>query len=104
MATRLRAKSMAEGTRGGNIDFPTGYVQNPYASEMTPEQRLVTEQEGLAEQELPMPNYTHSRGTSTASATLADGFENLRKRARRSTEGFIDDIHEWLWDRSASDF
>ncbi|KAL8758745.1 MAG: hypothetical protein Q9184_003837 [Pyrenodesmia sp. 2 TL-2023] len=92
-ATRMRAKSMAEGTIGGNIEHPPaapGYVQDPYALEMTAEQRFATEQEDHDEQGLPLPINTHRRGPSTAS------IEEIWKIARRNTEGIIDGIQEWL--------
>lgn len=93
VATRMRAKSMAEGTRGGHIEHAPvtpGYVQDPYALEMTAEQRFATEQEDHDEQGLPLPNNTHRRGPSTAS------IEEIWKIARRNTEGIIDGIQEWL--------
>lgn len=93
VATRTRAKSMAEGTSEGNIEHPPmapGYVQDPYALEMTAEQRFATEQEDHDEQGLPLPINTHRRGPSTAS------IEEIWKIARRNTEGIIDGIQEWL--------
>ncbi|KAL8922833.1 MAG: hypothetical protein Q9208_004958 [Pyrenodesmia sp. 3 TL-2023] len=93
VATRTRAKSMAEGTLEGNIEHPPMapcYVQDPYALEMTAEQRFATEQEDHDEQGLPLPINTHRRGPSTAS------IEEIWKIARRNTEGIIDGIQEWL--------
>ncbi|KAL8901468.1 MAG: hypothetical protein Q9207_005191 [Kuettlingeria erythrocarpa] len=93
VATRVRAQSMAEGTIGGHIEHAPvapGYVQDPYALEMTAEQRFTTEQDDHDEQGLPLPNNTHRRGQSTAS------IEEIWKIARRNTEGIIDGIQEWL--------
>lgn len=93
VATRMRARSMADGTIGGNKEHPPvapGYVQDPYALEMTAEQRFATEQEDHDEQGLPLPINTHRRGPSTAS------IEEIWKIARRNTEGIIDGIQEWL--------
>lgn len=93
---RSRAKSLAEGTTGGNMEHPPGYMQNPYASDMTPEQRFATAQEEDTDEGLPMPNCTQSRRPSTASASLEDSIDTLWRRARKNTGGFIDGVQEWL--------
>ncbi|KAL8719530.1 MAG: hypothetical protein Q9225_003473 [Loekoesia sp. 1 TL-2023] len=94
---RRRAKSLAEGTRGGSFEYPSGYIQNPYALEMTVEQRIATDHEDESEQGLPAPNGTHSRGKSTASTSIHDSVGILWKRARRNTEGLLDNVHDyWL--------
>lgn len=91
-----RAQSITEDIRRGSYEHPPGYIQNPYASEMTPEQRFATEQEDQVEQGLPMPSCTHSRKPSTASIIIEESVGNLLKRARRNTEDFVEGVQEWL--------
>lgn len=97
--TRRRAQSLAEGTRVGSFEHPSGYIQNLYALEMTAEQRIATDQEDRSEQGLPVPNGTDSRKQSTASTSIHDSVGILWKRARRNTEGLLDSVHDyWLSD------
>ena len=88
---RRRAQSLAEGTIGGSSVHP-GYIQNPFAMEMTAEQRLFTNHENQSDEVLPMPNGTHCRRRSKAS---------ILERARRNTESLIDSFHDWF---SSDDF
>lgn len=94
ISTRSRAKSMAERTRKGTIEHPAGYVQNPYALEMSPEHRFAIEQEDQLEQTLPVPSCTPSRRPSTASSILGESIEQVWKRVRRGS--IIGSAPEWL--------
>lgn len=86
-----RAQSLSEGVRrDDNLKHPPGYIQNPYAMEMTAEQRLATAQENQSEQCLPMPNSVYIKRSSAG---------GLWRRARRDTGGLVDIVNDWLSDR-----
>ena len=91
--TRSQAEHVVDDMRAPSFDHPSGYKQNPYAAELTPEQRLATEQEDQPEHEqgLPMPNCTHNRRQSTASAVI-----NYLPNLRRNTEDLFEGVQEWL--------
>ena len=88
-----RPQAMVKDVRAASFDHPSGYKQNPYAAELTREQRLATEQEDWPEYEqgLPMPNGTHSRRQSTASAVM-----NYLPYLRRNTEDLFEGVQAWL--------
>ncbi|KAL8758555.1 MAG: hypothetical protein Q9199_001408 [Rusavskia elegans] len=92
-ATRPQAQPVIQDMRAGSFDHPSGYKQNPYAAELTPEQRLATEQEDQPEYEqgLPMPNCAHSRRQSTASVVI-----NYLPYLRRNTGDLFEGFQEWL--------
>lgn len=96
ISTRSRAKSLAERTREGSIEHPTGYVQNPYALEMSPEQRFAIEQEDQLEQTLPVPSCTPSRRPSTASSVVGERIEHLWNRTRSSALEWLESLSEPL--------
>ncbi|KAI4235363.1 MAG: hypothetical protein LQ349_003211 [Xanthoria aureola] len=89
-ATQPQAQPVIQDT---SFDHPSGYKQNPYAAELTPEQRLATEQEDQPEydQGLPMPNCTQSRRQSTASVVI-----KYLPSLRRNTEDLFEGFQEWL--------
>ncbi|KAL8979210.1 MAG: hypothetical protein Q9205_005400 [Flavoplaca limonia] len=92
-AATSRPQAMVEDMRAASFDHPSGYQQNPYAAQLTPEQRLATEQDDRQEYEqgLPMPNGTHSRRQSTASAVI-----NYLPYLRRNTEDLFEGVQAWL--------
>ncbi|KAL8657676.1 MAG: hypothetical protein Q9226_001685 [Calogaya cf. arnoldii] len=92
-ATQSRAQPGVRDMGAGSFDHPSGYKQNPYGAELTPEQRLATDQEDVPEYEqgLPMPNCTHSRKQSTASVVI-----NYLPYLRRNTEDLFEGFQEWL--------
>ena len=92
-ATSSRPQATVEDMRAASFDHPSGYQQNPYAAELTPEQRLATEQDNRPEYEqgLPMPNGTHSRRQSTASAVIS-----YLPYLRRNTEDLFEGVQAWL--------
>ncbi|KAL8938051.1 MAG: hypothetical protein Q9216_004103 [Gyalolechia sp. 2 TL-2023] len=87
--SRRRAQSLSEGTKADNLEHPPGYSQNPYAMEMTAEQRVLTTHEDQSEQCLPLPNNTRIRRSSVST---------LWRRARRDTESLVDMVHDWFSD------
>ncbi|KAL9602633.1 MAG: hypothetical protein Q9179_002490 [Wetmoreana sp. 5 TL-2023] len=94
--SRPRALSIVVDIRRTSYEHPPGYIQNPYASEMTAEQRFAVEQEDQFVQGSPMPSCTHSRKPSTASIIIEDSVGNFLKRARRNTEEFVEGVREWF--------
>ncbi|KAL8782773.1 MAG: hypothetical protein Q9213_005097 [Squamulea squamosa] len=72
-AMRSQAQSVVHTTRTGSHEQPSVYIQDPYAAELTPEQRFAAEQENQPDSELvlPLPS-THSRKQSSASIVLED--------------------------------
>ncbi|KAL8732321.1 MAG: hypothetical protein Q9181_004008 [Wetmoreana brouardii] len=94
--SRSRALSSVEDIRRTSYEHPPGYIQNPYASEMTAEQRFAVGQEDQIEQGLPMPSCAHSRRPSKASIIIEDSVGNFLKRARRNTEELVEGVQEWF--------
>ena len=93
-ATRSQTQFVVQDVRVGSFEHPSGYKQNPYAADMTPEQRFATEQEDQPEcgQVLPMPNNcTQNRRQSTASIVM-----NYLLYPRRNTEDLFEGFQDWL--------
>ncbi|KAI4184558.1 MAG: hypothetical protein L6R41_004656 [Letrouitia leprolyta] len=86
---RRRTQSLSDGIRRGHLEHPPGYSQNPYAMEMTAEQRFTRAQENESEQGLPMPN-----NIDITSSTVVD----LWRRARNTTESLVAIVNDWLSD------
>ncbi|KAL8973102.1 MAG: hypothetical protein Q9183_000171 [Haloplaca sp. 2 TL-2023] len=87
-----RVQSFTEDIRRGSYEHPPGYIQNPYASEMTAAQRFAVEQEDQVDRGLPLPGCTHSRKPSTASIILEDSVASLR----RFPEVVAERLQDWL--------
>ncbi|KAI4236128.1 MAG: hypothetical protein L6R40_006253 [Gallowayella cf. fulva] len=73
------------------IEHPSGYIQNPYAAELTPEQRFAARREHQPGQGLPPPS-THSRRQSAASVVIEDGLAITMRMVEGLQEGF----QEWF--------
>lgn len=80
-----------------SLEHPPGYVQNPYASDMTPSQRFATEQASQSGGS-PALGYNENRGTSNAGFEDDAGLWGMAKKwakeASDTVGNYVNDVNE----------
>lgn len=89
----------SNGGAQANLQHPPGYVQNPYASDLTPDQRYATEQasQSVGSQGL---GYNERRETGNAGFEEEEGVWGMAKKwakgASDTVGGYVNDMNEKL--------
>lgn len=84
---------------GSNLEHPPGYVQNPHASEMTPDQRFATEQ---ADRSGNSQAFGHNKSMATNNASFEDDdsvwgiAKKWAKGAGDTVGGYVTEMNEKL--------
>lgn len=83
-----------------SLEHPPGYVQNPYASDMTPAQRLAAEQrENESESISPSLGYNDgARRSSNADFGEEDSVWQMAKKGLKKTGEEASKLHGRIWD------
>ncbi|MCJ1465118.1 hypothetical protein MMC07_003734 [Pseudocyphellaria aurata] len=85
------------GKDDASLEHPPGYVQNPYASDMTPSQRFATEQASQPERS-PALGYSEKRRTSNAGFEDNEGLWGMAKKwakeASDTVGTYVNDVNE----------
>ena len=82
-------------------EHPPGYVQNPYASEMTPDQRLVTEQQEIQARSKMLPSLGYSDNSKQQSkGEFADDHSVIEAALEwgKQKGKQLSDMHDKMWD------
>ncbi|KAK4697582.1 hypothetical protein P7C71_g512, partial [Lecanoromycetidae sp. Uapishka_2] len=82
-----------------SLEHPPGYVQNPFASDMTPDQRLAAEQRENESDTLPSLGYVDQpRKTSNAGFGEDESVWELAKKGLKKTGEEASKLHGRIWD------
>lgn len=85
------------GVDGASLEHPPGYVQNPYASDMTPSQRFATEQASQSGGSQAL-GYSEKRRTSNAGFEDDNGLWGMAKKwakeASDTVGNYVNDVNE----------
>jgi len=82
-----------------SLDHPPGYVQNPYASDMTPSQRLAAEQRRNETDTLPSLGHNDgAKSTNNAGFGEEDSVWEMAKKGLKKTGGEASKLHGRIWD------
>lgn len=85
----------------GSLEHPPGYTQNPYASDLTPDQRLGTEQQGTENKSDTLPSLGYNNSSRKKSSGAMDDGESVFDAAMKwgKQKGRqLGDLHEQVWD------
>ena len=92
----------AEDPRHASLEHPPGYVQDPYASEMTSDQRFATEQQAHEVQPETLPSFghisNHSRRKSSGFLEDDKGVLDAAVQWGKQKGEQLGDLHEQMWD------
>ena len=89
---------------GASLEHPPGYVQNPFASDMTPDQRFAVEQEQENRSEtLPSLGYTDSKKGSRSGLEEDDTVWGAAKKWAKETGEQASKLGEEVWDKFGPD-
>lgn len=84
---------------GASLEHPPGYVQNPYASDMTPTHRLAVEQRQNESDTLPSLGYNdHARKSSNAGLGEEESVWEMAKKGLKKTGEEASKLHGRIWD------
>ncbi|MCJ1452691.1 hypothetical protein MMC28_003034 [Mycoblastus sanguinarius] len=83
-----------------SLEHPPGYVQNPYASDMTPDQRFATEQQASRSGNLPSLGYNDNRKGASSAELEDEGsvWDTAKKWVKEKGEQ-ANELHGQIWDR-----
>ena len=91
----------ADSSTRTNFEHPPGYVQNPYASDMTPDQRFATEQQKNETQSETVPSLGYNDNASKTSNSGLENDQSVIEAAMKwgKEKGRqLGDLHEQVWD------
>lgn len=96
--TPVNLSSVSGGGRdGASLEHPPGYVQNPYASDLTPDQRYATEQASQSGGSQAL-GYNERRETSNAGFEDEEGVWGMAKKwakgASDTVGGYVNEMNE----------
>ncbi|KAL8714232.1 MAG: hypothetical protein Q9220_001961 [cf. Caloplaca sp. 1 TL-2023] len=87
---RRRSQTIAGDGRGGNLQHPPGYIQNPIMSEIKPvEPRFRKEQEDQAATGLPLPVTTPTKRSWNANGFIGEDMTESLLKKKEQTEQYI---------------
>lgn len=100
-ATPPSLPASTEPGRRNSLEHPPGYVQNPYASDMIPEQHFARQQQAQVDQfgASTALGYNESRKTSNAESGEEENTWDVTKRWAKEKGEKASELHGQIWER-----